>query len=36
MNIRPPVMRLLAGSLLLALLAGCGAENEELQEWMER
>jgi type IV pilus assembly protein PilP len=28
--------RLLSASLLLALLAGCGAENEELQEWMER
>lgn len=36
MNNRPPVMRLMAGTLLLALLAGCGAENEELQEWMER
>ena len=36
MRTRPPMMRLLAGSLLLALLAGCGAENEELQEWMER
>jgi len=39
MNTRPPMKRLLAGSLLLALLAllaGCGAENEELQEWMER
>ena len=23
-------------ALLLALLGGCGAENEELQEWMER
>lgn len=28
--------RLLASSLLLALLAGCGAENEELQDWMDR
>jgi type IV pilus assembly protein PilP len=28
--------RPLALALLLALLAGCGAENEELQEWMER
>jgi type IV pilus assembly protein PilP len=33
---RPNAMRLLSASLLLALLAGCGAENEELQEWMER
>ena len=33
---RPNTMRLLAGALLLVLLAGCGAENEELQEWMER
>lgn len=36
---RPNTMRLLGGSLLLAmvgLLAGCGAENEELQDWMER
>jgi len=30
------MVRVVAGSLLLALLAGCGAENEELQEWMER
>jgi len=30
------VIRVVAGGLLLALLAGCGAENEELQEWMER
>jgi type IV pilus assembly protein PilP len=36
MTIRPNAMRLLTSSLLLALLAGCGAENEELQEWMER
>jgi type IV pilus assembly protein PilP len=36
MTRRVPAMRLLTGSLLLALLAGCGAENEELQEWMER
>ncbi len=36
MTRRPNVVRLLTGSLLLALLAGCGAENEELQEWMER
>jgi type IV pilus assembly protein PilP len=33
---RTPLHRPLAGVLLLALLAGCGAENEELQEWMER
>ena len=36
MTQRPNTMRLLGGALLLALLAGCGAENEELQEWMER
>ena len=30
------VVRVVAGGLLLALLAGCSAENEELQEWMER
>ncbi len=30
------IVRVVAGGLLLALLAGCGAENEELQEWMER
>jgi len=30
------VVRVVAGGLLLVLLAGCGAENEELQEWMER
>ncbi len=30
------VIRAVTGGLLLALLAGCGAENEELQEWMER
>jgi type IV pilus assembly protein PilP len=28
--------RTAAGALVLLLLAGCGAENEELQEWMER
>lgn len=33
---RPNTLRLWAGSLVLVLLAGCGAENEELQEWMER
>jgi type IV pilus assembly protein PilP len=33
---RPCKLRLPAGALLLALLAGCGAENEELQDWMER
>jgi type IV pilus assembly protein PilP len=33
---RARLHRPLAGALLLALLAGCGAENEELQEWMER
>ena len=33
---RTNVMRILSASLLLALLAGCGAENEELQEWMDR
>ena len=36
MTQRPNTMRLLGGALLLALLAGCGAENEELQEWMDR
>jgi type IV pilus assembly protein PilP len=36
MTSRLNTTRLLTGSLLLALLAGCGAENEELQEWMER
>ena len=39
MTRRPNPMRLAAGSLLLALLAGlagCGAEQEELQDWMER
>jgi type IV pilus assembly protein PilP len=36
MTIRPNMMRLLSSALLLALLGGCGAENEELQEWMER
>ena len=30
------LMRLLAASLLLSVLAGCGAENEELQDWMDR
>jgi type IV pilus assembly protein PilP len=33
---RDQLARALAGALMLALLAGCGAENEELQEWMER
>jgi type IV pilus assembly protein PilP len=33
---RARLHRPLAGALLLALLAGCGTENEELQEWMER
>lgn len=33
---RPAHSRLLASTLLLALLAGCGAENEELQAWMDR
>jgi type IV pilus assembly protein PilP len=36
MTRRPNTMRALSASLLLALLAGCGAEHEELQEWMER
>lgn len=36
MSTRPPLMRVLAGAMLLALLAGCGAENEELQDWMDR
>ena len=30
------LMRLLSASLLLSVLAGCGAENEELQDWMDR
>ena len=30
------LMRLLSASLLLGVLAGCGAENEELQDWMDR
>ncbi len=30
------LMRFATGALLLALLGGCGAEHEELQEWMER
>jgi type IV pilus assembly protein PilP len=33
---RARLHRPLAAALLLALLAGCGAENEELQEWMDR
>ncbi|HRH88682.1 MAG TPA: pilus assembly protein PilP [Rubrivivax sp.] len=36
MTSRSNTRRWVAGSLLLALLAGCGAENEELQEWIER
>jgi type IV pilus assembly protein PilP len=36
MTIRQNAKRWLTGSLMLALLAGCGADNEELQEWMER
>lgn len=36
MTTRANLRRALAGALLLALLAGCGAENEELQGWMER
>jgi type IV pilus assembly protein PilP len=34
----PPtaLARLVCGSCLLALLAACGAEHEELQDWMER
>jgi type IV pilus assembly protein PilP len=28
--------RTVTGALVLALLAGCSAENDELQEWMER
>jgi type IV pilus assembly protein PilP len=39
MSGRPNVARLigpLLPALLAALLAGCGAEHEELQEWMER
>ena len=36
MTHRPNTMRLLGGALLLALLAGCSAENEEQQEWMDR
>lgn len=36
MRRRTNLLRLLSTSLLLALLAGCGAENEELQEWMDR
>jgi len=30
------VSRVVSGSLLLLLLAACGAETEELQDWMER
>lgn len=33
---RRDITRAAAGTLALLLLAGCGAENEELQEWMER
>jgi type IV pilus assembly protein PilP len=33
---RHDITRAAAGALALLLLAGCGAENEELQEWMER
>ena len=36
MTSRSNPRRWVAGALLLALLAGCGAENEELQEWIER
>jgi type IV pilus assembly protein PilP len=36
MTRHPNARRLGAASLLLALLAGCGAESEELQDWMER
>lgn len=33
---RTNAARVFGVALLVALLAGCGAENEELQEWMER
>jgi len=36
MKRRHQLIRAAAGAMLLTLLAGCGAENEELQEWMER
>lgn len=36
MKRRHQLIRVATGAVLLALLAGCGAENEELQEWMER
>jgi len=36
MKRRHQLTRAAAGAVLLTLLAGCGVENEELQEWMER
>ena len=30
------LMRLLSASLLLSVLAGCGAEDEEVQDWIDR
>jgi len=33
---RRELARVLVGTLTLVLLAGCGAETEELQDWMER
>ncbi len=33
---RQELVRALTGTLMLVLLAGCGAETEELQDWMER
>jgi type IV pilus assembly protein PilP len=33
---RRDITRVAAGTLALLLLAACGAEHEELQEWMER
>ena len=36
MKRRHQLIRVATGAVLLALLAGCSAENEELQEWMER
>lgn len=36
MTHRREIKRAAAASLVLLLLAACGAENEELQDWMER